>query len=186
MKGVLAGTIATAIIVLLFVSLGVGSTQLVASMKVGFVEQQRVLIESQVGKRAQRQLKELQGKKQAEIDSKEQELKELGEKIANDVLPLTNEARDKFKRQQRKKKAELDMFISEAYEEAEILSRKNAKNIQKLVAETASEIAKDMGYSVILERLGVVLYGAPEFDLTDEMIKRIDQKTEKSAGKGAK
>ncbi len=185
MKGVLAGIIVATVIALLFASLGVGSTQLAASMKVGFVEQQRVLIESQVGKRAQRQLKELQEKKQAEIDGKEQELKELGEKIANEVLPLTDEARDELKRQQRKKKAELDMFISEAYEEAEILSRRNAKNIRKLVANTAGEIARDMGYSIILERLGVVLYGSPEFDLTDEMIKRIDQKTEKTAGPGA-
>lgn len=185
MKGVLAGIIAATIIALLFASLGVGSTQLAASQKVGFVEQQRVLIGSQVGKRAQQQLKALQEKKQAEIDRKEQELKEISEKITNEVLPLTNEARDKLKRQQRKMKAELDMFISEAYDEAEVMSRRNAKSIQKLVADTAGEIARDMGYSIILERLGVLLYGSPEFDLTDELIKRLDQKTEKSAGQGA-
>jgi len=186
MKSVLAGTIVATTIALLLTSLSVGTTQIATSTKVGFVEQQRVLTETQIGKRAHQQLKNLQKKKQAEIDRKEQELRELGEKIANEALPLTNEAREKLKRQQRKKKAELDIFISEAYDEADVLNRENAKKIQKLVSATAGEIARDLGYSVILERLGVVLYGAPEFDLTDEMIKRIDQKTEKPEGQAVR
>ncbi|MBN1592982.1 MAG: OmpH family outer membrane protein [Candidatus Coatesbacteria bacterium] len=185
MKRIYLGILTAAIVVLLLMTVGVGETQLAKGMKIGFVEQQRVLAESQIGKDAQQQLQNLQEKKQAEIDRREKELKELDEKISNEMLPLTAEARDKLRRDQRKIKAELDMFISEAYDEAEVLSRKNAKAIQKLVSDTAAEIAKEMGYSVILERMGVVLYGNPDYDLTDEMIKRIDQRTAKSAASGA-
>jgi len=185
-KSILAGIIVAATIALLLTSLGVGTTQIATSMKVGFVEQQRVLTETQIGKRAHQQLKDLQAKKQAEIDGKENELRELSEKISNEALPLTNEAREKLRRQQRKKKAELDIFISEAYDEADVINRENAKKIQKLVEVTAAEIARDLGYSIILERLGVVLYGNPEFDLTTEIIKRIDQKTETAQGKATK
>ena len=179
MKGILAGIVVATTIALLATSFGVGTTQTATSTRVGFIEQQRVLTDTQIGKRAQQQLKDLQEKKQAEIDRKEQELRELGEKISNEALPLTNEAREQLKRDQRKKKAELDIFISDAYEEADALNRENAKNIQKLVEATASEIAGELGYSIILERLGVVLYGNREFDLTDEMIKRVDRKTAK-------
>lgn len=186
MKGILAGIVAAATIALLATSFGVSTTQTATSTKVGFIEQQRVLTDTQVGKRAQQQLKDLQEKKQGEIDRKEQELRELGEKIANEALPLTNEAREQLRRDQRKKKAELDSFISDAYDEADVLNRENAKSIQKIVEATASEIAGDLGYSIILERLGVVLYGNREFDLTDEMIKRIDQKTAKAEEPKAK
>ncbi len=186
MKSILAGIIAATTIALLAASLSLGTTQITTGVKVGFVEQQRVLTETQIGKRAHQQLKELQEKKQGDIDRKEQELRELGEKIANEALPLTNEAREKLKRQQRTKKAELDIFISEAYDDADVLNRENAKKIHKLVEATAGEMARDLGYSIILERLGVVLYGNPEFDLTDEMIKRIDRKTEKTEGQTTK
>ena len=177
MKGILAGIVAATTIALLATSFGVSTPQTATSTKVGFIEQQKVLTDTQIGKRAQQQLKDLQDKKQAEIDAKEQALRELGDKITNEALPLTNEAREQLKRDQRKQKAELDSFISDAYDEADAMNRENAKNIQKIVEATASEIAGELGYSIILERLGVVLYGNREFDLTDEMIKRIDRKT---------
>lgn len=184
MKGILAGIAAVATFAALAGTLSVGSTQPATSVKIGFVEQQRILTETQTGKRAHQQLKELQNKKQTEIDRSEQELKALGDKIADEALPLTNEAREKLKREQRNKKADLDMFVSEAYDEADVLNKKNAQRIQKLVEQTAAEMAKELGYSIILERLGVVLYGNPRFDLTDEMIKRIDKITETTAGQG--
>jgi len=188
MRGILAGIVAVATFAVLAVTLSVGSTQPApaTSVKIGFVEQQRIITETQIGKRAQQQLKDLQNEKQAEIDRREQELKQLSDKIANEALPLTNQAREKLKREQRKKKADLDMFVSDAYDEADALNKKNSQKIQKLVEQTAAEMAKELGYSIILERLGVVLYGNPRYDLTDEMIKRIDKITQAKPGQGGK
>jgi len=78
------------------------------------------------------------------------------------------------------------MFVSDAYDEADALNKKNSQKIQKLVEQTAAEMAKELGYSIILERLGVVLYGNPRYDLTDEMIKRIDKITQAKPGQGGK
>lgn len=175
MKVIPTGLLLAAGIALLVTSFSVGSGPDVPRLKIGYVEQQRVFRETLVGKAAQQELKALQEKKQAEIDRREKELKDIEEKIANEALPLTQEARDNLKRDRRKKRAELDIFVTEAYEEADKFNKEKNEEFEKMMAEVSSQVAKNLGYSIILERIPIVLYGNPEFDLTDQMIRMIDE-----------
>jgi len=171
------GTVALIALCLASLLVSTGSAPTLAPLKVGFVQRERIVRETRIGKQALQQLKELQAKKQAQIDRMEEEIKKLGDKIANEALPLTEEARDKLRRQQRKKKADLDFFVSEAYDEAKKLNQENMAKIDRMINEAAREIGKEKGYGLIIEKEGIVLYGDPEFDLTDEMIALIDKKT---------
>ena len=65
-------------------------------------------------------------------------------------------------------------------------NKKNVKIIRNLVEETVSITAKQKGYAIILEKMGVVLYGNPKYDVTDEVIRMINEKTRKPKEQGAK
>ena len=186
MRDMLAMLCCAALVVLLVAVPTIGSAPISPVFKIGFIDQQRVLLETDVGKGAQENMKSLQNRKQAEMDRMEQELKALSEKISNELLPLTDEARDNLRREQRMKKTDMEIFVNEAYEEAEAINKKNVKKIRKLVEETVSVTAKQKGYAIILEKMGVVLYGNPKYDVTDDVIRLINERTRKQKEQGAK
>jgi len=174
MKGMLSVVGCMVIAVLLILAPVTGSAPMKEGFKVGFVDMQKIHMESAAGKKAQDDLDVLQKKKEPEVDKMDEELRALAEKIGNPDLPIPEESRDKLREEYARKRAERDKYVSDLLDEAEVIRR----DLRKLVQDVAKEIAEEQGYAIVLERLGVVIYGDPKYDLTEQLMKRLNSKTE--------
>lgn len=155
-----------------------------AAGRVGYIDVQRVLARSASGVAAREQLEREKAGMQREMDARRKELEVLRDEIEKKGPLMTADARrekqDVFDRKRRDAARLADDFQKE-------LEKKEAGLLQRVLQELSGvidKLGKDRGYYLIVEKRGAtVLYGAPEADLTDEVIRAYDQQ---AAAKGKK
>jgi len=148
----------------------------VSATKIGFVDVQRVLARSVAGVSAREQLEKEKGTMQREMDGKRQELEKLRDELEKKGALLTPEARrekqDAFERKRRDAARLADDFQKELEKKEQGLLQKVLQDISGVI----ERFGKERGYFLIVERRGaVVLYGAAEADVTDDVIRAYDQ-----------
>ncbi|MCB0355200.1 MAG: OmpH family outer membrane protein [Bdellovibrionales bacterium] len=152
-----------------------GSTQDVREVYV--VDIQQVLSESIAGKASKTDLEAEIKQIERQIDVKKRELLEYQSKIAQQQTLLSKSALEEKGEEFRKREKEVARFIKDQQDE---ISRKRDKVIARLVGEVdgvISELALKSSYKIVLERdPRLVLYVNKDFDLTDEVIERLNQK----------
>ncbi len=155
-----------------------------AALRVGYVDFQRVLVRSQAGVAAREQLERDKAQMQRDMDVRRQEIDKLREELDKKGSLLTGEARrekeDTIERKRRDAARLADDYQRDlARKEQQVLVR-----LQQDLVGVIERLGKQKGYYMIVERRGaVVLYAAPEADLTEEVIRLYDQE---SAPKGKK
>jgi outer membrane protein len=154
------------------------------ALRIAFVDLQRVLIRSQAGLAAREQLEREKTQMQREIDTRRQEMDKLRDDLEKKGALLTTEVRrereEALERKRRGAARLADDFQRDlARKEQQALFR-----LQQDLVGVIERLGKQRGYYMILERRGaVVLYAAPDADLTDEVIRAYD---EEAAAKGKK
>jgi outer membrane protein len=154
------------------------ATAAVPTMKIGFVDVQRVLARSAAGVAAREQLEKEKGSMQREMDTKRQELEKLRDELEKKGPLMTADSRrekqDVFDRKRRDAARLADDFQKE-------LEKREQGLLQKVLQDVSGVIeryGKERGYYLIVERRGaVVLYGAAEADITEDVIRAYDQET---------
>jgi outer membrane protein len=148
------------------------------AVKIGVVDVQQVLNQSQRGQVLKQRLEQERTGRQKDLDVRQQELMKLQAEYEKQAPVLSEQAK-------REKKEALERRFREARRVAEDANRDFEKRVRETEMETTREIfgviqeyGKDQGFSVILERSSIV-FGAATVDVTTEIIKRYD-------GKGAK
>ena len=93
-------------------------------------------------------------------------------------------AREQIEREKVTMQKEVDGKRAEVEKLREDLEKKEQGVLQKVLQELSGVIeryGKQRGYQMIVERRGAgVLYGSPEADITDEIIKAYDQETSRA------
>ena len=147
-----------------------------STIKVAFVDVQRVLARSAAGVAAREQLEREKAAMQKEMDGKRVELEKLREEIEKKGPLMTADARrekqDTFERKRRDAARLADDFQKE-------LEKKEAGLLQKVLVDVqgvVDKVGKQRGYHLVVERQRAgVIFAAPEADLTDEVIRAYDQ-----------
>jgi outer membrane protein len=144
-------------------------------VKVGYVDLQRSLNETGVGKRAKGKLEADKKKKQVELDKKQKELQGFAAELDKqravlkpDVLrQREKELQDKYvKLQERYFQLQQDLAKQEATLVREIFGK---------ASPVIQEIAKRDGYTMILEKNeGAVLWAEQGLDITTEVNKKLN------------
>jgi len=147
-------------------------------VKIGFVDQQQVFEKSKMGQNVENQIKALQDSKQSQIDTMQKELEDLDKKIKNMDLPLSEQHREELKKEKRKKEIDIQYFVDDAYEQGNQLSSKLMKKFDEKVKEIVKKVSEADGYSIVIEKTGIIFYGNPEFDLTEKIITELNKVTE--------
>jgi outer membrane protein len=150
------------------------------TVRIGYVDVQRVLARSSSGVAAREQLEREKASKQKELEARRTEADKLREELEKKGALLSQEAR-------REKQEAMDRKVRDLRRLADDYQRELEKKEQGLVQQALQEIGgviervgKQRGYLIIFERRGAgVIYGAPEVDMTDEIIKVYDQETVK-------
>jgi outer membrane protein len=147
-----------------------------SSLRIAYIDVQRVLARSSAGVAAREQLEREKSAMQKEMDGKRQELEKLRDELEKKGPLMTADARrDKqevFERKRRDAARQMDDFQKE-------LEKKEQTLLQRVLQELSGvidKVGKDKGYYMILEKRGAsVLYASPDADLTDEVIRAYDQ-----------
>jgi outer membrane protein len=141
---------------------GLAGTAEPAGTRIGYVDVQRVIVRSVAGVAAREQLERDKVTMQKDVDNRKVEVDKLREEMDKKGLVLSAESRR---------------------EKEETLQRKEQQATQRILGELTGiieKMGKERGFLLIVERRsGGVIYGDPEGDVTDEVIKLYDQEKAK-------
>lgn len=161
-------TAATAALLILFTA-AVGHSADPA--KIGVVDFQRVLKESTAGKAAQEEITQKGKEMEASLQGKKDEIEDLKSRLERESLVMNRDQREEKEREIRIKINDAKSLQKKYMEDFKQYEARLITKIQQEFFELVEEIGKQDGYTLILERVGV-LYGADAVDITDEMIRR--------------
>jgi outer membrane protein len=157
-----------------------------AEMKIGYVDLNKALNESEEGKKAVKTLEEIFKSKQAVLDEKRMELNKLNEELQKqssvlnqDVLKGKVEERDKLGR-------DYQRMVKDAEDEVEKKRTDFMDRILKDLSEIIKKTGEEDGYTVIFEKVqSGIMYIPEKFDVTDKIIKKYNEasKAEKKTDK---
>lgn len=163
-----------AIILVAFTSL----SAIAAEPKIVVVDIQRIMKDSLAAKDLKTELEAKKNQYQASINAKKDKLtKEMDELVKQkNVL-----AKDALQQKQKSFVAERDAVIKDARDKQISFDNayKNALNeIQKAVLDIVSDMAKEQGFNIAIPT-SQLIYASNEFDVSAEVLKRLDKKLPK-------
>ncbi len=151
-----------------------------AGVTLAVVDTNRVLQDTNAAKSMFAELEKKRAEYQAQISKEENELRATEKDLVEKKDKL---GKDEFE----KKRTAFEKSIAEGQKRVQdkkrTLDKAHAESIAKLkteVAKVVSEIAKEKGASVVLTQESVMLV-APELNITDEVIKRLNASVKKIA-----
>jgi outer membrane protein len=150
--------------------------------KIGYIDLQRVMLESERGKEAKKGLTDEADKLKKTLNQKQDEIQKLKDALERQAATITPEARaDKEKQYQ----AKLKDYQRLAGDYETELRQKDMETSGKILKEL-EEIVKRLGdsekYTLILERSQAgILFGNPSNDMTDKVIAQYNDSVKKGA-----
>ena len=147
-----------------------------SSVRIAYIDVQRVLARSSAGVAAREQLEREKAAMQREMDGKRQDLEKLRDELDKKgplmAADTRREKQELFERKRRDAARQMDDYQKE-------LEKKEQTLLQRVLQELSGiidKVGKERGYYLIVEKRGAsVLYASPDADLTDEIIKAYDQ-----------
>ncbi len=172
--------LAALVMVIIFLPFQVRGQTPAPAVKIGCVDLQRVMMESEKGKEAKKSLSDEVEKRKKEVTQKQDELQKMKDALEKQTATITPEARVEKEKQYQAKLKDYQR-ISDDYS-AE-LRQKDQEMTQKILRDLEG-IVKGVGesdkYTVILEKThSGILFVSPVIDITDKVISQYNQ----SAGK---
>jgi len=151
-----------------------------APIRVGVVNQDRVLNDSEEGKRLKADLEKLRNAKAATIEAKEKEIKALQDQLLNAQLSLSEDKRDEIARQLKRKRVEYERLNDDATAEFQDAANRAQARLSGIFRDAVAKYGAENGFTVILE-MNAMYFAAPSVDVTDDMLKRFNQVTQAAA-----
>lgn len=172
---------------ILSIFLLLGSSVRAEELKLGYVDLQKALNDSDAGKNAKEKFKGEVDKAEQALEKRKTEVEKLKEELEKKGLLLNEEQRDALERDYRDKLGDFERVYKNSQQELQIRDRQLTGRIIEDLREVVQRIGEQGNYTVILEGNNtVVLYGSKAIDLTDTVIKAYNQKgTKVSQGSAA-
>ncbi len=150
------------------------------TIKLGVVDSQKILFNSNRGKEVLAQLDRKTKEMQSKLDKMDKEIQELENKIATQRIALQPEILDKLGEDLQKKRTERQRFLEDSQREIMNLRNRLFTKMRNEILPIIQEIGKEKGYTLIVD-LGDAgaIYWNPAIDITDEVIKRYNLKYSK-------
>ncbi len=166
----------TALLGMLFVAwAGAAWAAQPAALKVGVVDIQGVLEQSQRGQATKQKLNQERTGRQKELEGKQAEIQKLQADFEKQAPVLSDTAKREKSEAIQRKAREVQRMFEDASRDFEKRVREAEMDVTREIFAVIQEYGKDQGYSVILER-STVVYVSGAVDLTAEIVKRFDTK----------
>jgi len=148
-----------------------------ADFKLALVDRQRALIASDKGKEAEKTLTDLQDKKKKELEPRSDKCKKIQEDAESQKFVMSDEAMQEKQIEFQRCQRDLERDFQAAKDELVVQQQKLLAPIAKRLEEIVSAIGKEKSFDLILDRSTPgVLYAPDALDVTDLVIKRLNEK----------
>jgi outer membrane protein len=158
-----------------------------AEVKIGVVDLQRAINETEDGRQAKRRLKKLFDERQESLNQKQENLKAQKESLERQQEVLSEDA---LKKKVEKYQADLMELQNEYVQYQQELSQKEGELTQKILEKMQGilrRIGQTEGYTLIIEaNEGGVVWVPSNLDLTDVLIQRYNQQAKQGGGSSSK
>jgi len=146
----------------------------VEPFKIGCIDLQKVLYESEAGKKAKSDIDALIKSKQSVLDEKRKVIEKMRGEVEKQASILSPEA--KKSKQDELEKMEREYLRVAQDSDTEVRKKDNELRdiILKEILELVNKVGNEEGYTLIIER-GTVLYLDKVIDFTDEVIKKYNE-----------
>jgi outer membrane protein len=145
-----------------------------AELKIGYIDLQRIVYESDAGKKAKSELDALIKSKQAVVDEKRQTLEKLKSDLEKQASALSPEARKSKQDDYDKMEREYLRLAQDAETELRKKDSELKEMILKDVLELMDKVGKEEGYALIIDK-GIAVYLDKSLDITDSVIKKYNE-----------
>lgn len=149
------------------------------AVKIGTVDIQKVLFNSDAGKQAKEQLAGKIAKHEAEKNSREDELKKLKADLEKQNILLNESARNAKEKDYQQKLKEYQRFIKDVNDELQSKDEELKNKIIEEAFRTTQEYGKKNGFSLIMAKSEMLMYLDEGIDVTDEIVKLLNGKKDK-------
>lgn len=144
------------------------------AVKIGVVDLQRTLKETNAGKAAKRKLEANKKKKQKALDVKQKALQKKAANLNKQQAVLKPAVLRKRQLELQKEYAELEQTFLKLQQELAQMEAKLVQDIFRKASPVIKKIANAKGFTVVIEKNeGAVLYAAPAIDITGQVNKQI-------------
>ena len=146
-----------------------------AETKVGFVDMQKAIQTTAAGKKAKAELEGEFNKKKKDLEKKEADLKKMGEDLEKKKSVLSEDALGKKQAEFQEEMLKYRDIVGKSQVEIQKKERELTAPILEKMKRVIGKIAKDKGYTLVLENSQMVLYATADADLTEDVIKAFDK-----------
>lgn len=146
-----------------------------AQTKVGYVDMQKAIQTTSAGKKAKTELEGEFNKKKKELEKKEADLKKMGDDLEKKKAVLSEEVFQKKQVEFQEEMLKYRDIVGKSQVEIQKKERDLTAPILEKMRRVIEKVAKDKGYSLVLENNQMVLYATADADLTQEVISAFEK-----------
>ena len=145
------------------------------NMKIGYVDVQRAVQEVEEGKAARSRLQTELQQKRADLEKKRADLEKMKADYDKQAPVLSDDAKRQRQEQLQKAFVEAQNAAGQMQEELSGKEQEAMGSISKRMIQIVSEVSEREGFSYVLDK-AVLLYAPPASDLTNEVVRRYNDK----------
>jgi outer membrane protein len=149
------------------------------SVKFGSIDLQKVLNESEAGKKAKSDLDALIKSRESTIEEKGKAIEKLKGELEKQASVLSTDAKKKKEDELEKMLREYQRLVQDSQAEVKKKEGELTDTIIKEIREIIEKIGAEEGYALIIEK-GLVLYSNKDIDITDMVMKKYNESKAKS------
>jgi outer membrane protein len=159
----------------ILLALIVGASSALAEFKLAYVDLQEALLSINEGKDVKSKLEKMATTKKKELETTQTELQTLKEELEKQGPMMKEDVRRKKLTEFQEKVATFQENLMNSQKELAAKEQEMTRPLLQKMISIVEEMAKELGYDMILEKGGVV-YALSNVNLTDELIKRYNTK----------
>ena len=149
--------------------------------RIAFIDSQRVVARSAAGVAARDALEREKAAMQKKLDGEQAELTKLKEDLDKKGQLLSAEVRKEKQETLERRVRDLRRLVDDFEKDYQKKDRELMGKFLRELSGVVQKVGKDKGFTLIVDARGAgVIYGAPEADLTEEIIRAFDDETKKA------
>ena len=153
----------------------------VGGTRIAFIDSQRVMARSAAGVAARDVLEREKAAMQKKLDGEQVELTKLKEDLDKKGQLLSAEVRKERTETLERRVRDLRRLVDDFEKDYQKKDRELVGKFLRDLSGVVQKVGKDKGFTLIVDARGAgVIYGAPEADLTEEIIRAFDDETKKA------
>jgi outer membrane protein len=151
-----------------------------SGLRVAVIDTEKILLSSVAGKKAIAELKKAQEQKEGELRGKQQEIKELQDKLSQGRLTLAQDKLAEMNKQLEDKEIALRRLSDDATRELNKRKDDLLGGIDEKVMPVINQIGHEQGYTMIFRKFeSGLIYADDAIDITSAVVQRLDAQAQK-------